>query len=61
MAQLYVQVARKLVTKTRGRCEEIKLDPVSGISERKRGNMFLIAGWKAAVRKDSPFQRCSTA
>jgi hypothetical protein len=31
-----LQVAKKVVIKTHGRCEEIKPDPASGISERKR-------------------------
>jgi hypothetical protein len=31
-----LQVARKVVIKTHGRYEEIKPDPTSGISEKKR-------------------------
>jgi hypothetical protein len=31
-----LQVAMKVVIKTHGRCEEIKPDPTSGISKRKR-------------------------
>jgi hypothetical protein len=60
-----LQVERKVVTKTQGRCEEIEPDPANGISERKRALLkdiiFLITGWKAVVRKESQFQRYNKA